>query len=239
MKNYSALFAKAHYQRLEELFLERQFATQFKGKRVLDIGCGEGKYLRLLSPYCETITGVDANPEQVKKLKGAGFDAHLPNELAPAKYDVLLMSHIVEHMAPPDLVAFLNCYLPMLHDDGRLIIMTPLPGLRFWHDFTHVRPYTPQSFGMMFGILGGPAAFHPHIRMDLQDIRFFRDSWRIRHQRYYYPTPSLQHANSWAPKLIAKSITLVNALLARVFVASHGRLGVLASWAGIYKKSTR
>jgi SAM-dependent methyltransferase len=239
VKKYSALLAKAHYQRLEEVFLEQQFATQFKGRRVLDIGCGEGKYLRLLSPYCETITGVDTNPEQVRQLKESGFDAHLPSELVSGQYDVLLMSHIVEHMAASDLVAFLDCYLPMLHDDGHLIIMTPLPGLRFWHDFTHVRPYTPQSFGMMFGILAGPAAFHPRIRMELQEIHFFRDSWRIRHQRYYYPTPSLQIANGWAPRLIANLITLVNALLASLFVVSHGRLGVLASWAGIYKKAMR
>lgn len=236
MKTYSALLAKAHYQRLEERFLEHLFATRFKGQHLLDIGCGQGKYLRMLQPFSASTVGTDTNPAQIEALKKEGFDVYLPGELPDRKYDILMMSHIVEHMTPADLIAFLDFYLPMLKDDGRLIILTPMPGIRFWHDYTHIRPYTPQSVGMMFGILGGPVAFRPKIRMELDDIQFFRDSWRIRNHRYYYPAPSIQKSGKKA-SLYFFLISQINLLLAVLYIGSNGRIGSLASWLGIYKKS--
>lgn len=236
MKTYSALFAKAHYQRLEERLLQNLFATRFKGQHILDIGCGQGKYLRMLQPHSASTVGTDANTAQIEALRKEGFDVYPPDKLPQKKYDVLLMSHIVEHMVPVDLIAFLDFYLPMLEDDGRLIILTPMPGIRFWHDYTHIRPYTPQSIGMMFGILAGPVAFKPKIRMELDDIQFFRDSFRIRNHRYYYPAPSIKKSGGRF-SFLSLLITYINLLLASFYIASNGRIGALASWMGIYKKS--
>ncbi|THF64143.1 class I SAM-dependent methyltransferase [Pseudothauera rhizosphaerae] len=235
MNAVQALLAKTHYQRLEERCLERLFATRFNGKSLLDIGCGQGKYLRLLSVYCPRLTGVDANPEQVDALRQEGFGVSLPEELSLRKYDILLMSHIVEHLSAKDLVAFMDKYLPMLEDDGRLIVITPMPGIRFWHDYTHVRPYTPQSLGMMFGILGGPVAFRPRIKMVLEEAWFFRDSWRLRNNRYYFPPPP-GDAGSGA-RHFRCLILIVNVVLAGLHVISGGRLGKLASWMGVYRRT--
>jgi SAM-dependent methyltransferase len=217
----STLFARTHYQRLEERHMAKLFDTRFKGKSVLDIGCGHGKYLRLLHGRCSLVVGVDANSVQVEELRREGHEVFPPEELPERQYDILLMSHVIEHMPPETLLAFMDRYLPMLKDDGRLIVITPLPGMRFWFDFTHIRPYTPQSLGMMFGILDGPAALKLKTRLSLEDIWFFRDSWRCRMNRRYY----------------GDGILLANALLAGLHVASGGRLGALASWLGIYKRA--
>jgi ubiquinone/menaquinone biosynthesis C-methylase UbiE len=40
-----------------------------KGKKNLDIGCGNGKYLKLLSPFAKHITGVDQSLFQLNKAK--------------------------------------------------------------------------------------------------------------------------------------------------------------------------
>lgn len=226
------LLAQAHYQRLEEKRLAHLFATRFKGKSLLDIGCGQGKYLRLLARDCSCMTGVDANPDQVAALRQEGFDVFTPEELPAGKYDLLLMSHIVEHMTAGDLVQFMDRYLPMLNEGGKLILITPLPGIRFWHDYTHVRPYTPQSIGMMFGILGGPVAFRPKIKMSLEDIWFFRDSWRIRNHRLYYPSSD---RSGLGARGMQRLISLFNIACAGLHIFSGGRLGVLSSWAGIYQ----
>lgn len=208
------------------------FATRFKGQSLLDIGCGQGKYLRLLAKDCASITGVDANPDQVTALRLEGFDVFTPKELPAMKYDLLLMSHVVEHMAAGELVQFMNHYLPMLNEGGKLILITPLPGLRFWHDYTHVRPYTPQSIGMMFGILGGPVAFRPQITMALEDLWLFRDSWRIRNHRLYYPSSG---GSGLSARCIRLLISLFNIACAGLHVFSGGRIGILTSWAGIYQ----
>lgn len=233
MNAIQVLFAKAHYQKLEERCLERLFATRFKGKSLLDIGCGQGKYLRLLNVHCSRITGVDANPMQVDALRQEGFEVYLPEELPVRKYEILLMSHVVEHLSAKDLVAFMDRYLPMLEDDGRLVVITPMPGIRFWHDYTHVRPYTPQSLGMMFGILGGPAAFRPQIGMALEEIWFFRDSWRVRNNRYYFPLPP--EGVGEGTIYFRRLIVVANAVLAGLHAISGGRLGKLTSWMGVYR----
>lgn len=70
-----------------------------KGKTVLDLGCGTGKYLELLAPHAAHITGIDAAGAQldiarrktaalgnVILVHGDAADAQLPH----AKYDVVL-----------------------------------------------------------------------------------------------------------------------------------------------------
>lgn len=233
MNRSPTLLLRAHYQRLEERYLSQLFDSDLNGKSILDVGCGEGKYMRLLGGKCSRVVGIDANPDQVVALQREGFEAYLPESLPRLRYDVILMSHVIEHMSAHDLVGFMDHYLPLLADNGKLIVVTPLPGERFWHDFTHVRPYTPQSLGMMFGILGAPAAFRPKVRMQLQEIRFFRDSWRIRHNRHYYPS-TLKQGSAPATGWIRKLVSAANASLACLYVYSGGRLGPLASWAGVY-----
>lgn len=208
---------------------------KLRGKSLLDVGCGQGRYLHLLKGYCTRIKGIDANPDQVENLRNEGFDVSLPGELLQQKYDILLMSHIVEHLSAQELVTFIDKYLPLLEDDGYLIILTPLPGIRFWHDYTHIRPYTPQSFGMLFGIIGAPAAFRSRKKMNLEEIHFFRDSWRIRNNKHYFPFQT--GSESISTKIFRNLVFAINVVFAQIYVSSHGRAGTLASWMGIYRNT--
>lgn len=70
--------------------------------RVLDVGCGYGRNLRVLREVgCEAV-GVEVNPDCIATIRAAGFRCLRPEELdeADAGYDVVLMSHIIEHFAP-------------------------------------------------------------------------------------------------------------------------------------------
>ena len=237
MRKIQSLFASTHYQKLEEKYLCQLFSEHLQGRSVLDIGCGEGRYLRLLQNSCSKMTGVDFNMVQVNALRQEGFNTFTPDELPiQNKYDVLLMSHVIEHLDPEKLVQFMDHYLSMLAENGILIILTPMPGVRFWHDYTHVRPYTPQSLGMMFGILNGPVAFRPKNKMLLKRIYFFRDSWRIRDSRYYYPIKIFSKPNL-KEKTGKYFIFLMNTTLASLHAISGGRFGTTASWIGIYQKT--
>lgn len=228
----SSLLAKAHYQRREARQLVRTFETRFMGKSCLDVGCGDGRYLRMLCGLCSRMVGIDENPDQIRALRREGFEAFHSTESIPGRYDIILVSHVVEHMSAEELVRFMDKYVPMLHEKGRLIVITPFPGIRFWHDFTHVRPYTPQSLGMLFGILGGPAAYRAKASMELEDIWFFRDCWRIRNSRGYF---SLDSSASPIGRVFRQVVRSLNTFFACLYLASGGRAGRLASWMGVYR----
>lgn len=58
---------------LRELFSENPAATEFTTMNVLEIGCGDGRVMRQLSPLCNSVIGVDTNSQMIQ---------HLQNELS-------------------------------------------------------------------------------------------------------------------------------------------------------------
>src|SRR4029450_12020667 len=69
---------------------------------------------------------------------------------------------------------------------GSLIIVTPTWGERFYHDFSHVRPYLPQSIRHAFGQSGAPISYGERNFIELVDVYFFRDPYRTRSWRSFY-----------------------------------------------------
>lgn len=236
------LLQQAHYQNYEYKNIERLIIQRFAGKNVLDVGCGTGKYLKLFAEHGCAVTGVDLNPQQVQNLRDEGFAVYLPEDLPTGvKYDVVLMSHVIEHLAPSALIIFFEKYLAMLADDGRLLIVSPVLGERFYYDFSHIRPYYPQSVWMLLGDCVCPASYKSPMRIVLDDIYFFNDSIRLRCGwggvgRYYYPCVA-NHEPRWKYCLLSNVVLGLNIFFAFLHRLSGGRLGVGASWLGIYKKS--
>src|SRR4051812_35992254 len=75
--------------------------------RLLDVGCGYGRNLEIAASICSCI-GVDVNPEAVQANNRRGLESYLPDKLPRSElgFDVILMSHVVEHFAPVDLLEF-------------------------------------------------------------------------------------------------------------------------------------
>lgn len=223
----TTILAKAHYRNFERKKLEEVFCTRFKGKSVLDIGCGQGGNFSILEKANCEINGVDVNAEQVRALQAQGREVYSIDALPDRTYDVLLMSHVIEHMEPDKLVPFMNLYLKRLRPGGKLVVLTPVPGERFWHDSTHVRPYLPQSLWMLIAGLDTAVSSRANHRMKLEDVWFFKDSFRTRKTRAYYHVPGVPD--------IMKHINFAwNTLMAALYLGTNGRFGVSASWMGIY-----
>lgn len=210
--------------------LEKLLAPLDRNSRVLEVGCGFGRKLALLKRLgFQHAEGVEVNPLAVAEAKKSGLTVFTPDEFATMRtgqaYDVLLLSHVVEHFSPHALLDFLNQHLKVLRPGGHLVVITPLAGDDFWLDFDHVRPYPPQGFKDFFGKADEQvSAPSPH-SLKLRNIYFRRSPWRVRLRRsLVLKTPG---AVWWRG---------LNALLAFLFWASGGVLGRTSGWMGVFEK---
>ncbi len=223
----------AHYQSLEYRRIEALFRDFARDRaaplRVLDYGCGKGKYLACFAALGCAVSGVDTNPDYVAEARQRGFEAQLASEFAAttaAPFDVVFLSHLIEHLPPESLSRLIPQLCATLAPDGRLVVVTPTPGERFWHDFTHVRPYLPQSIRHAFGQAGAPISFGEVRMIELVDIYFFRDPYRTRLWRSFY-------VGSAPAKALVRALNLAFDAAWRL---SGGRIGVTASWLGVYRR---
>jgi 2-polyprenyl-3-methyl-5-hydroxy-6-metoxy-1,4-benzoquinol methylase len=119
---------------------------------ILDVGCGRGEWLSLLSHEGLTASGVDSNRmmiQQCKKLKLKATEADLMEHLQSlpdACLGVITGFHIVEHLSIEKLVRFLNETLRVVKPGGLVIFETPNPQnvlvgtCNFYFDPTHRNP---------------------------------------------------------------------------------------------------
>jgi 2-polyprenyl-3-methyl-5-hydroxy-6-metoxy-1,4-benzoquinol methylase len=92
-------------------------------KTILDFGCGNGTLIKKLKYYGFNVSGVDFDEKAISELKKDGIEVYSSLKLVSKKYDIIIMSHILEHLVDPesDLIEISN----LLNIDGMLIIATP------------------------------------------------------------------------------------------------------------------
>lgn len=107
---------------------------------VLDVGCGIGRNLTNLGGAG---VGVDPNPDAIAICRARGLTAFTPADLAtseysaPARFDSLLISHVLEHLSDADALALIKQYLPCIRPGGRAVFITPQEA-GFKSDPTHL-----------------------------------------------------------------------------------------------------
>ena len=82
--------------------------------KILDVGCGFGRNIKALSALgYQNITGVEVNSQIAAFNNQQAIPCITPDEFDKQnyQYDLILMSHVIEHFAPADLVEFLDRYL--------------------------------------------------------------------------------------------------------------------------------
>jgi SAM-dependent methyltransferase len=132
--------------------------------RLLDIGCKEGAFSRLLAPMAGQIVGVDVAVRPPAGLERGlrfvtGDGQALP--FRPGAFDFVLMNDVLEHM--PDDCAAARCACAALAPGGRLWLSTPAiqysvgPAwvtARFERAWGHVRKgYMPDALARLFSPL--------------------------------------------------------------------------------------
>jgi len=117
------------------------------GRRVLDVGCGNGLFVAEAAASGWRASGIDLDPAAVEAGRSAGLDLELERieERAvrePGAFDAVTLSHVLEHVADP--VAFLSCARALLRPGGVVWIATPnldaAGHRRFGADWVHLDP---------------------------------------------------------------------------------------------------
>ncbi|HPJ36329.1 MAG TPA: class I SAM-dependent methyltransferase [Spirochaetota bacterium] len=135
---YSAHAAElaVRYNSAGEKGIDRWFERVFPaGSSVLDIGCGSGRDMALLSSMGYDVYGVDPSPEMLEEairsypgLQGRIVTGYLPSDIPwfDRKFDCVLCSAVLMHIPDESLEKAARTIRESLNEDGRLLISVPL-----------------------------------------------------------------------------------------------------------------
>jgi 2-polyprenyl-3-methyl-5-hydroxy-6-metoxy-1,4-benzoquinol methylase len=103
------------------------------GERVLDVGCGEGRFAAELTRAGAAVVGIDVAAEPLRRARELhpGLDLRLVDAegawgLADASFDAVWAGEVIEHVA--DTAAWLSEVRRVLRSGGRLLLSTPAHG---------------------------------------------------------------------------------------------------------------
>lgn len=128
-KFYAAMRVTPGYYQADK-WEHRQTAAQVgPGARVLDVGCGDGAFLRRCAEFGAHAEGLELNPAAVAHGRASGLtvhertaEAHLAFGLG-GSYDLVCAFQVLEHVAEP--LAFLSALAELTRPGGRLVIGVP------------------------------------------------------------------------------------------------------------------
>ena len=135
-------------------FNERADALRLAGP-VLDLGCGRGEWLSLLSQEGWAVRGVDSSEQAVSEAQAKGVDVELGDlvEVLMACPENSLAGvtafQVIEHLPFPRITALMQAAFRALVPGGILLLETPNPEnlqvstYSFWMDPTHLHPIPP------------------------------------------------------------------------------------------------
>ena len=100
-----------------------------KGKKIIEIGCGQGEFLEILTEFPVKAYGIENNLELVRKAQKKGLhvwqgfaesaDVHIDG----APFDAFLSFNFLEHQPDPN--AMMQCIYQNLSEDGVGLVTVP------------------------------------------------------------------------------------------------------------------
>lgn len=104
------------------------------GKQLLDVGCGNGSFAKLLCEQGYDVVGCDPEESAIKMARVAAHSTRFhvlgvyddPQALGRAGFDIVLVSEVIEHLfLPRKLPRFASA---VIKENGYLVISTPYYG---------------------------------------------------------------------------------------------------------------
>lgn len=135
----------------------RKILPELKESAILDIGCGFGHVLKGLRDLgYVNLAGVDISDEAVAHDEKIGLDVQKISSLDgffetnTKKYDLVIMTHVIEHIPKEKIIETLKKIKSLLTENGALYLTTPNAQANtgsYWmfEDFTHTTIFTAGS----------------------------------------------------------------------------------------------
>ena len=127
--------------------------NKFVKKSVLDLGCGEGKYLKFLKELGFKVAGIDSSPTAIKMAKkklgkdaklilGDMYSVDLPND-----FDLIISVASIQHSDKPSIEKLIYKIHKSLSSKGNFFITFPrLSMASRWNTFKDATQVSPGTF---------------------------------------------------------------------------------------------
>ncbi|MEM4618930.1 MAG: class I SAM-dependent methyltransferase [Desulfurococcaceae archaeon] len=138
----------------------------FEKPRAIDLGCGRGELLELLSDHGIYAEGVESNERFVNYARSKGLNVVVSGALQylsskeAQSFHLVSLRHLIEHLEPNYIFALFKEVFRVLTPGGILIVETPYTknivsgAYNFWLDPTHKRPIPVEFIQTLGEFLG-------------------------------------------------------------------------------------
>ena len=137
----------------------RYFIPQIKGKKIIEIGSGNGQFLKFAQRFSATVCGVE--PEARFKDIFLEEKLNIRNDInkVSQKFDSVFCFHVIEHVKDP--IEFIESLFSLVESKGTIFVETPnskdalisLYKLKAFSNFTywdnHLVLFSKKSFKLM------------------------------------------------------------------------------------------
>lgn len=142
------------------------FAAPGVPGQIVDIGCGSGEMLELLTEAGHEAIGVDMDAGMIEACTAKGLTAvrddglHFLAQAQPDSLKGVFCAQLVEHLLTAELEELVRLAHRALHRGGTLVMETINPrssfalGNHFYADTSHVRPVHPETLRFICEQLG-------------------------------------------------------------------------------------
>ncbi|MEM5782063.1 MAG: class I SAM-dependent methyltransferase [Candidatus Aenigmatarchaeota archaeon] len=129
LEPYKGYWEKSEY---KVLCLAERIFKYNKYKRMLDLGAGIGRLTIKFSKYFNDITIIEPDKERLQKakesikrknikfIKNSFLNSKLPKEY----FDVIICSHVIQHIKTKDIIPTINKIYNILKKNGILVLLT-------------------------------------------------------------------------------------------------------------------
>lgn len=161
---------------IDQKNLKKFLSKEDKNIKILDVGCGLGNNIELMQSWgYKNIIGSDISPQMVEECLKKNLNVFLDTDLVEKNFDLVLFSHVIEHIKYPYIVDFLEKYFERLKSGGRVIVITPCQYNGFYNDIDHIKPYYPNALLNCFSEKRMSRQYHSNFSLNLLDIYFRKE----------------------------------------------------------------